>query len=326
MDKDIEIIKQVATKNRLETPDHPKKIASGVINRVYDLGSCVLKIEGSDLTNYAKGVLKPQAEIMEKLFSLGAKVPKVVDHGEFQGVPYILMEKAVGNNLVYDWLKFSLKEKENFIAQVCEQLQLFHSIKFDSYALPFYLGHQFENFKDAMVNVTNFKLIDKSKLKKEYVKDLEFLEDFFENNISILDERNTARLVHSDIHLENIFHQGDKVTAIIDFDWITAAPKDYELWKITDVFYDPKKTVEKGLESLYEGYRMTEEFKFVKKYYPGLFGSPNLLTRVRLFLLENMIYKVTDYQKGRWSEDVMKDFQQKVQDFYRGNWLSDLLS
>ena len=289
MEKDLALIKYVAEKNKLGEIV-PTRFKSGQINRVYDLGQAVIKIEGSDQTNYAKGVLHPQATLINQLVEMGAKIPAVLDHGDFEGHPYILMEKAPGKNIVYEWLNMDSNQKEKIIAQVCEQLQIFHHLEFDSYCLPIYQGKKFKNLKDAFSNVVNFKLIDKTKLKKEYLEDVELLEEFFAKNINILDEKNTAVLVHSDIHLENIFHEGDKLTAIIDFDWITAAPKDYELWKITDVFYDPKKTAEKGLESLYQGYRMTEELKFIKKYYPELFASANLLTRVRLFHIENMVY------------------------------------
>ena len=325
MEQDLELIKSVSKKNKLPEVK-PVRFPSGVINRVYDLGNCVIKIEGSDLTNFAKGVLKFQPAVIGQLVALGAKVPRILDYSEFEGRPYILMEKAVGQNLIYDWLRFNLKEKENFIAQVCEQLQIFHSLKFDSYSIPIYQGKKFDNLKAALTNVVNFADIDKIKLKKDYREDLEFLEDFFAQNISLLDEKDPSVLIHNDIHLENIFHKGNEVTAIIDFDWATAAPRYYELWKIADVFYDPKKYGEEGLESIYQGYRMTEEFKFIKKHYLKLFETPDLLTKIRLFNLENVIYKITDYQKGRWSENVMIGLKQQINDFYRDGWLSEVLS
>jgi aminoglycoside phosphotransferase (APT) family kinase protein len=325
MEKDLELIKFVANKNKLSV-FKPARFSSGVINRVYDLGSYVIKIEGSDLTDYAKGVIKPQAEIMQKLSSLGAKVPKVLDHGEYEGHPYILMDKAEGKNLVYDWLKFSMKEKETFIAQLCEQLKIFHSVKFDHYALPIYQGKKFTNLKDAVANVTKFDVVDINALKKEYADDMEFLEDFFNKNISVLDEQNTAVLTHNDIHLENIFYKDNQITTIIDYDWTAQAPKDHELAKIVDVFYDPKRYMEKELEQLYKNYKMTEELKLLKIYYPQLFENPNILARVRIFNIEDMIYKVADYQNGKWSEDVMKWLHQQITDFFRSNWLSDLLS
>ncbi len=322
--KDLELIKFVVSKNKLEWA-WPTRFTSGVINRVYDLGSHVIKIEGSDLTDYAKDVLKPQAALMERVRALDAKIPKVIDSGEFEGSPYILMEKAKGRELVYDWLNFNLKQKENFIAQICEQLQIFHSVKNDFYSIAIYQNKNFENLKGATINLTDFTEIDKAKLKKEYAEDIEYLEGFLTENIEVLNEQNTAVLTHNDIHLENVFYKDNKVTAIIDFDWVSWAPKDYELRKIVDVFYYPKNYMAERLGQRYEGYRMTEEFKFLKKYYPGLFGIDNLLTRVRLYNLENVIYKTVDYQKGKWSENVMIELHQQIKDFYQGGWLSEVL-
>jgi len=86
-----------------------------------------------------------------------------------------------------------------------------------------------------------------------------------------------------------------------------------------------KKTVEKKLEPLFEGYQMINECGWLKKYYPGLFASPNLVTRIKLFSLENLINRVVDYQSGRWSERVMINVVKQINDFYKGDWLEKLL-
>ncbi len=318
------IIELIAAKNGL-TVKSARRHTSGQINFVYDLnGKYIIKIEG-DL-NHAKGILKPQTEITRQLINAGAKVPKIFDAGEIMGKPYLLMEKLSGTDLVYDWLKFSLKQKENFMAQLAEQLKIFHSLKYDNYSVTISSAVIKPNLKDAINYLTDFRRINKNKLKKEYLKDVDFLEKFYQANEVILDEEKTAVLVHNDMHLENIFYQDDKITGIIDLDWVCQAPKDYELWKLIDVFYDPKKTVAKKLEPLYKGYRMTKECGWLKKYYPQLFASPNLIIRIKLFSLENLINKIVDYQNGRWSERVILNAQKQINDFYKGDWLEKLLA
>jgi len=318
-----EIIKLIAQKNGLEVKSLSCYV-SGQINYVYELNNkYVVKIQG-DLA-YAQGVLKPQTEITSRLLRAGAKVPKILNAGEISGKPYLMMEKLPGNNLVYDWIKFSLKKKENFMAQLAEQLKIFHSLRFDQYAITMNQGQYRTNLKDAIEVETDFKRIDKNNLRKEYVNDIELLEQIYEMNKAALDEEKTAVLVHNDVHLENIFYQDGEITGLIDLDWISQAPRDYELWKLADVFYDPKKTVEKKLEPLYENYRMTRECGWLKKYYPQLFASPSLVIRIKLFSLENLINKIVDYQKGRWSEKVMLNVQKQVNVFYRSDWLEKLL-
>ena len=323
MELDRQIIEAVLKKNNLHSLDEYKRFSSGIISRVYDLGNFVLKIEGDH--EDVKGILKPQLEVMNRLAKLGARVSKVIDYGEFMDKAYLLMEKIPGTILVYSWLNFTTKQKENFIAQVCEQLKIFHSIKFDTYAIPIHNSRPVRNLLETVESLINFKRIDKSKLKQEYVEDVELLEKFYLDNKHVLDEANTAVFVHSDIHLENIFYEENRLTGIIDFDWVSQAPKDYELSKITGFFYEPLKTVEEKLEPLYKGHRMTEEYGWLKKYYPQLFEVDNLLTRIRLFSLEDMTNTIFDYQQGRWSENTMIGLKKSVDDYFRGGWLTEVL-
>jgi len=316
------IIQLIAHRNNLKVNSR-RRYASGWINFVYDLNEkYIIKIQG-DL-NHADGILKPQAEITGRLLAQGAKVPKIFDAGEIMGKPYLLMEKLSGTNLVYDWLKFSLKQRENFMAQLAEQLKIFHSLIFDNYAITISSGLNQANLREAVRQVTDFKRINRDKVKKDYLKEVDFLEKFYLANESLLNEEKTGVLVHNDIHLENIFYQGNKITGLIDLDWVCQAPKDYELRKLVEVFYDPKKTVEKQLEPLFEGYQMTKECGWLKKYYPQLFEYPNLITRIKLFSLDNLINKIVDYQNGRWSEQVMINLRKQIQDFYRSDWLEKL--
>ena len=320
---DERIIEEVTKKNNLQPLGHYSRFSSGIISRVYDLGNFVLKIEGD--REDVKGILKTQPEVMNKLAGLGARVSRVVDYGEFMDKAYLLMEKIPGTILAYSWLGFSKKQKENFIAQLAEQLKIFHSMKFDAYAMPIHNSRPVHNLLEAVESLINFERIDKSKLKKEYLADLELLEKFYFENKPVLDETNTAVFVHSDIHLENIFYKDDDLTGIIDFDWGSQAPRDYELSKITGTFYEPLKTVEEKLEPLYEGYKMTEEYGFLKKYYPEFFDVENLLTRIRLFSLEDMANTIFDYQQGRWSESTMIGLKKSIDAYFRGGWLTQVL-
>ncbi|MBI4050770.1 MAG: phosphotransferase [Candidatus Doudnabacteria bacterium] len=321
---DSEIIKIVANKNKLVLNREPARFTSGFVNHVYDLDKFVLKIE--DGSEYYKGILKPQGAVLGKLINAGAKVPKVFDTGDLEGRFYVLMEKVPGTNLSYDWLKFNLVEKESFIEQIAQQMQIFHSIKFDTYAITILAKKRFKNLRDSVANFVNFKKIDKTKLKKEFVADVEFLESFFEKNMHILNEHNTAVLVHTDISLENVFYQSNKIAGIIDWDWACQAPKDYELWEISDAFYNPKRRVEDQLKPFYEGYQMTEEFGFLKKYYPAMFATPNLINRIRIFIMDDLIDRFVYYQNGKATESLLVETQRQIKDFYKEDWLSKCLN
>lgn len=316
------IISAVLAKNNLPSTVHIARYPSGIIHDTYDVGGCVLKIEGE--AEYAKGVLKYQPEVLSKLLSVGAKVPRIIDSGVIEGKQYLLMEKLKGTNIVYGWRDFDMKQKENFIAQLVEELKKYHSLAAPQYSLPICSSGAFLNFKDAFQRIISFDKIKIDTLSSEHRKDVGLLKKFYENNIAVLNEVNTAVFIHNDIHLENIFYEGNKITGIIDFDWASYAPKDYELRHITQTFRYPLYTVEEKLEPLYENYQMIEEFRLLKKHYPALFEHTNLAARIRLYYLEKILDRLVGWRGN--NDKALQIFSEEMRDIYRTDWLERLLA
>lgn len=324
MNQDYKIIKYVVQKNHIPGPVDVKRFSSGNINRVYDLGMFALKIE----TQGEHEILKPQPGVAEMLLAKGAKIPKILDFGEVEDNRYILMEKVAGNNLVYGWMGMDDSIKEKLIEQLAEQLQIWHSIKFEQYCIPIVSYSPFDNLQPAIERLFQKKKarINIPLMPKEFLVYIEILESFYFTHKNELNETGTAVLVHQDIHLENIFHEGDRLTGIIDLDWAGQAPKDYELWKITETFHKPLLTVEEKIEHLYEGYQMTKEMGWLKKYYPSLFQTPNLAHRVRLYYADVLLDLMGDYQEGQWKERIKQKLSGQIRDFYQNDWLVEFLA
>jgi aminoglycoside phosphotransferase len=313
-----EIVKSIADKNHIDILSIDK-FSSGQVNSVFNINNqYVVKIEGDP--SYAKDLLKGQYEKVQALVQKGAKVPKIIDSGEVEGKNYLLMEKIEGENLVSHWYSFNDTQKENYIAQIAEQLKIFHSITSGKY-----FG-AFDNFKDAIVKETGFSEIDKIRLKPEYASSVEILEKFFADNIALLNETDTGVLNHNDLHFENIFYKDDKISGIIDFDYATFASKDYEFKKLVDFAHTPTDYVQDSLQSRYEGRQLIGEFKMLKKHYPELFEHPNVVQRVKLYSISGLLWTIAGYQQGRWSENAMIKTQRKIKDWYQSSWIEKLLS
>ncbi|MFH0969170.1 MAG: aminoglycoside phosphotransferase family protein [Patescibacteria group bacterium] len=321
---DKQIIQEILRKNNLSVSENITRFTSGQINRVYNInGKYVLKIEGD--IEIKKGLFKHQPEITERLLYAGVKVPKIIDYGKVDGKEYLLMEKVKGTNLSYEWLKFDDSQRENFLIQLADQLQKIHSIKFGDYALPMCRKKRFSNFNDAIRNSIQFEKIDKTKLSNNLRESIEYLDKFYEKNISLINNNEESVLIHNDIHFENIFFAGDKITGIIDWDWACQAPRDYELWKIVDYFYEPADYVEEGLESVYSQYVPKNEIKILRENYPKLFEASDLCEKIRLYLLENIIGLVSDTQAGIWSNNVLDKVERKIEVIYKNDWLEKFL-
>ncbi len=321
---DNALIESIAPEYKFSDLSSVKRFSSGQINRVYEVdGKYIVKIKGKGVEGLDLFGWQPQ--VLNSLHNAGTKVPKVFGHGNTDKGEYLIMEKLAGENLSYQWLELGAKEKESLMAQLAEQLKLFHSLSFDHYAVPVVTGKQYKTFEPAVRDINNIPGLDKSKLNKQYQEDLEFLLAFYDQHSNLLNEQDTATSIHHDINLENVFWKDGKITGIIDVDWLCYAPRDYELQRIVHYARMPKYCVEEALESKYANYQMTQEVKWLKQYYPEMFANPNVTNRVRLYLIDNMLSTARGYTSEQWSENVMVEWHQLVQDYYQNDWLPKLL-
>lgn len=318
-----QILNKIAVKYNIENDKDFSRYEAG-FHHTYDLGDkYIVKMEDS-----SAGTLNHHKKFLDLLSTKGAKVSKVVEFGEENGKSYLVLEKIPGRSLSNDWLDMSDEQRERIIEELAKQLKIFHSVKFGNYIIPALVSNTPSiNLREAVKNSTKFNLINKNVLKPEFLKEFEYLENFYQQHEYILDEQDTAVFVFNDIHLENIIWDGKELTGIIDFDWVCQAPKDYELWKIIDVTREPRFTVDGELKPLVEGYQMTKEFAHLKKHYSELFETKDLPNRIRLFYIQELINnRFLDYQKGLISEKTFRRVISEINDIFRSDWLDKLLT
>jgi len=284
-----------------------KKFTGGWVNHAYSVGDkYVIKVEKN------LGVLSHQPEIMEQLFNAGAKVPRLFDYGTAEDKTYIVMEKVPGQKLSETWPSLSAEQKENFVIQIVEQLKIFHSLHYAQYSLRS-LNREFDNFKDFLKSLTDFSVIDESKLDGLTLQNLALLKDYYNDHEDVLGETGTAVLVHNDMHFENILYEDDKLTGVIDFDFTRQAPKDYELWHMLDFFYRPAHYVEKHVEGIWAGYVGDSDIELLRKHYQELFSHPHLSERLHLYLMDNLI--------GHLQDGYVNNFNQRTENYFKTDWI-----
>ena len=316
------IINGIASRLSLKLDRNLPQYQAG-FHQTFDLSDkYIVKIEDEKA-----GTLDHQKFFLDLLYAKGAKVPKVVEFGHSVGQTYLVTKKVAGDNLSIGWLSRPVEQREEIIKDLAEQLRIFHSVKFGQYLIPVLSNNLQGSLKESVLESTKFKLIKKDKLAPKYRACFELLQDFFQKKIYLLDEENTAVLVHNDIHLENLIGENKGLNGIIDFDWVCQAPKDYELWKIVEVAREPRHTVNGELLPLAPGYQMVEEFGWLKKYYPELFEASNLANRIRLYYIQELINnRFLDFQKGTLSEDLFSKVQSEIEDIFVSDWLDKLLN
>ncbi len=324
MNKDAVIIRNILKKNGLTEPARVTKFKSGQINRVYDIdGKFVIKLQGKVITA-PDNLFKHQIGVTSKLLAKGAKIPEIIDCGSFNGQNYVLMKKINGRTLAKDWLNFSPSKKESFMAQLAEQFRIFHSLKFEKYAIQTYKQKLFATFEDAYMDDMGFLRENRSKIAKLFPEQIEFLENFYLEHKSVLRDAGDSVFVQGDFHFENVLYQDNLVTGIIDFDFSCQAPKEYELYIFADFSFVPVNYVEKKLEASYAKYQMKNEAKWFLKYYPEIVEVKDFLTRLRLYLISGLVWRISEYKPGKSKRDFVEKMKRQILDMYEGDWLQTL--
>jgi aminoglycoside phosphotransferase (APT) family kinase protein len=132
---------------------------------------------------------------------------------------------------------------------------------------------------------------------------LDAVEAFHRNESHALDE-GAARLVHRDLHFGNALVEGDRITALLDFEAAVAAPPEYELDQLVrflrwpQMFLTDMPAVDAGaFRDVWSGLRGA---------YPELFHARQLGTRLALYALEYELGGLRDCLAGVWDRAVQQ--------------------
>ncbi len=304
------LIQSILQKNNIDPASTVTPFSSGQINAVYDVaGTFVLKVEKS------LDVVGHQSEILSLARAAGAKVPVVVDAGTIDGVGYLLMTKISGRLLSQVWLGFDAAQKQSAMEQLAQQLKILHGVSFDGYAIPRPLA--FDSWKDALCAYTDFSGVDVGGLDDRTRENFLTLREFYASHEYLLEDAGRPVLVHNDVHFDNVLYENGVITGIIDFDFARQAPKDYELWHILDFFQSPKYFVDKEAASLWENFALTNELGVLRSSYPEPFAVPDLASRIRLYVTEDILSTLKSGATGKFNE--------KVGAYFGGEWLESVL-
>jgi aminoglycoside phosphotransferase (APT) family kinase protein len=325
LDIDTKIFEQVAAKFHLTHPLRIHQFASGQVNRVYELNEqLVVKIQGIR-EGEPDHIIEHQPAVLEKLELAGAKISSLLEFGEVDRTKYLVLKKLPGSNLIYLWPQANAAEQDRYIGQIAEQMKLFHSIKSPKYQIPIASGVPQDNLQEALAGDTDFAGIDKTKLEAKYQDDYDLLREFYASRQSLLNENGTAVFVHNDLHFENVFFDGNRLSGIIDFDWCAYGPKDLELKKLLDFVHSPHHYVENSLQPIYKDRQETQVIHILRRHYPTLFETAHLIDRVRMYETGILLWTISGFLSGRWSKDTIKNVHQRVNDFFRNDWLEQTL-
>ena len=275
---------------------HP--LSGGQVNRVYLVdGAYVVRI---GLRQDAFERLRHETELMRSLVDQ-APVPRIYAFGQMEGCVYQVQQFIAGQKLYAVWKDLQPDAQDNIVAELAGYLKTLHSRP------AAYFG---DGRSDASQRFTNWLDVLEDKFKRTLAEIcvlnirmvpgfLELAADFFEEHKRVLRE-GTPVLIHGDLSLVNILANDGKISALLDFEYSSYAPRDYELWVIEAFCLYPNDWAEEDNEVF-----CTADFgnfvPLLRKYYPALFETPYLRERIDLYHLDATLGSYLAWRKDNLS-------------------------
>lgn len=296
-----EIVIQIIEKNINEKITSIKQITFGYSRMIYQINDkYILKI----VTN----PIKDNSTIKEVKFLLNNNalefIPKVI-FSDFtkKSFPYVfyLERKINGESLLLKWPLLKENEKQQILVQLLEKLDKLHSLDYNS--------HFDNNCLDLLLkeydNYLN-RIIDSNILNKEKIYYLYELK----NIIPKLFEGAKTRLIHGDLHFNNILVNANNEISIIDFEKIKRSFVERELDPINRMSRNPN-SFNTNSEIILTDYDFRNIMNFIKNNFETI-NNDKIDDRLLFFDCLNSLMWLEKYPKYELYNDILFNKSRKL--------------
>ena len=187
---------------------------------------------------------------------------------------YEILEKANGKSLYFVWHKFDENKRKEVIKEVVNIMKSFHSVKGKSYNWSLYIKEKLERNFNKCFDLNLFSKSEKDLAEQILMSINDYLKSTY------------FRLVHADIHFDNIIYCNDGQIKIIDFERSLYAPIDYELDIFLRMCNSPLKYASIETEKLVKNEDYQNIEKYFKEFYPEIYDVNNFEIRHEIYNLE----------------------------------------
>jgi aminoglycoside phosphotransferase (APT) family kinase protein len=251
--------------------------ASSVTNEVWIADDVVIRIN-----RRVDGRLRREAALADHLPpELG--YPKVVAYGGRPGADFLIVERVPGNVLSRCWPTMSSEERHSAVRQLAGKLRVLHSTRTPR-GLPALDAPQ-------LLEAGSFTPIARLERSLAQVRDLPHVDRGLVDAIAMLVHElaptimpfGDATLVHGDLTFENLLWDGQRLTAVLDFEWSRGAPPDVDLDVLLRMCAYPFLHVAADYEKQTRPVDYVDVPRWLADDYPDLFGAPRLADRLTVY-------------------------------------------
>ena len=212
--------------------------------------------------------------------------PEIVAYGGELGADWLIVSRRPGQVLSRQWPSMSTGERRSAIRQFAVLLRNLHEVRCpedlpEIDAAPQLLANReygaVAPLLAALDGLETMPHVDPRLVKS--------VREIVEDSHEVLEPFDTNRLVHGDLHFENVLWDGRAITALLDFEWARGGPPDLDL----DVFLRFCAFPYLHVAEDYEAATLSKDYAPVPYWlaedYPELFSHPDLLARMRLYCI-----------------------------------------
>jgi aminoglycoside phosphotransferase (APT) family kinase protein len=248
-----------------------------VTNEVWAAGDVVLRVN-----RRLHSRLRREAEVAE-LLAPEVPYPRIVAVGKGGGDDWVAVERVPGVPLVRCWPSLSREQRQQAVAELAWILQRVHATEVpeelagaeDPPQLLQPGAHATEPLLAAIERARGMDHVDRGVLEE--------LRGYVRTKRGVLDPFESTRLIHGDLHFQNVLWDGSHVAALLDLEFARPAPSDLDL----DVFLRfcayPALFVPEGREHEARREDYDEVPDWLRLEYPALFEHPDLVERLRIY-------------------------------------------
>lgn len=253
--------------------------APSALNEVWLLDDMVLRVAPLN-----SGRLRYEAAVAA---CLPAEVgyPEILGAGEAPFGEWLLLRRTEGVPLSEAWATMGDADRQGAIAQLAARMELIHATPAPPFEPPF--AHDPMGCPHPVDPPGRLVgLIEQA--RRVPGVDPAVLDDaaaLLKRSAAALDTTRPTNLVHGDLHFENVLWDGNRISAIVDFEFARAGPPDLDLDILLRFCAAPELHVAEGYRHAVSAADFRMVPAWLRRDYPALFAHPRLIERLILYAL-----------------------------------------
>ena len=212
--------------------------------------------------------------------------PEIIAYGKGTGFDWLVVRRRPGNVLSRCWPTMAPAQRRLAVRQLAYMLRVLHQstspVGLEDLGAPQLLkgGQGQDPTTPLLVGLDRTR-----SMENVDTAIVDALVDIVRGTARHLEPFNVPTLIHGDLTFENVLWDGDRVTALIDFEWSRAAPADLDLDVILRFCAFPDLHVAEDYVDQTKPEDYTDVAWWLREDYPQLFAYPHAIDRLRLFAI-----------------------------------------